>query len=397
MTAAVSRTVQLPSRPSSTSTFRTQPITSTPIHPPQPTVASLLALSSTLPTPSLTRSSHLLTAAKADDLSAVSRLVGSTVLPASHPLHVNVNEADEYGMTALHYAALNGSAEMCDELLTHGANPNQRDRYGQSPLLLASSKCHYLAIQQLLAHKASIAVLPPTGVTPLHRIAGCPHPHQLLCGDSLLAVRQRLDVQTAVDGETALHAAVRSGSLAFIHWLLAHGANPNTPNRAGLTPLALASADSLIEDELLSWGAVGGRVVSAEARRRGELKATERRRVVEERAAREAANMAAEEERRRVSEVLLKYGQAEVKEGLDGGKWAADEQLAAKGKSTEAEAEEEVKEQAEAAEEEEEEGGEVVLEEEDDEEARRVYREKMYTMWAARQTADTPEVKNAWQ
>ena len=396
MTATLSRTVQPSSRPV-TAAYRTQPITSTPLQPPQPTVASLLALTSTLPTPSTSRSSHLLAAAKADDVAAVSRLVGSTVLPVSHPLHVNVNEADEYGMTALHYAALNGSAEMCEELLTHAANANQRDRYGQTPLLLASSKCHYLALQQLLAHKASIALLPPTLVTPLHRIAACPHPHQLLCGDALLAARQKLDAQT-VDGETALHVAVRSGSLAFISWLLTHHANPSLTNRDGHTPLTLAASNSLIEDELLSYGAVGSRPVTAEVKRRADTKAAERQRVADERRAREAANAAAEEERRRLGEVVAKYGQAEVKEGLEG-KWAKDEQdaytaqqqqqpLTATTADDEEEAEDEV-------------GGEAVLEEEDDEEARRAYREKMYSVWAERQaasaTAAAPEVKNAWE
>ena len=394
MTAAISRTVQLPSRPS-TSNFRTQPIPSAPVQPHQPTVASLLALSSTLPIPSTTRSSHLLAAAKADDLSAVSRLVGSTVLPVSHPLHVNVNEADEYGMTALHYAALNGNAEMCEELLTHNAHSNQRDRYGQTPLLLAASKCHYLAIQQLLSHKASIALLPPTLSTPLHRIAAYPHPHQLLCADALLRVKQKLDAQT-VEGDTPLHVAVRSGSLALIGWLLTHHASPNITNREEHTPLAIAASNSLIEDELLSYGAVGSRPVTIEAKKRGAAKASERQRVAEERRARQAAIAAAEEEKRRVGEVIAKYGQAEIKEGLEG-KWAKEEQQAQHSR----EEEEEVKEAAEQEEAEDEAGGEVVLEEEDDEEARRAYREKMYSMWADRQvvsaSTETPEVKNAWQ
>ena len=326
----------------------------------------------------------------------MSRLVGSTVLPVSHPLHVNVNEADEYGMAALHYAALNGSAEMCEELLTHGSNANQRDRYGQSPLLLASSKCHYLAIQQLLSHKASLAILPPTLVTPLHRIAACPHPHQLLCAEALLRARQRLDVQTA-DGETPLHVAVRSASLALLSWLLRHGANPNIPNRDGQTPLALATADSLIADELLSYGATSIRPVTAEARQRADAKAAERQRVAEERRAREAASVAAAEEKRRQEEVIHKYGQAEIKDGLEGGKWATEQLEQQQQTATVEVVEEEHKEEEAEEEAEDEAGGEAVLEEEDDEEARRAYREKMYAQWANRTDTAPSAATAAWQ
>ena len=80
------------------------------------------------------------------------------------------------------------------------------------------------------------------------------------------------------------------------------------------------------------------------------------------------------------------------------GKWAKEEQeaLTARQQKTEAEVDGEEKE----AVEEDGESGEAVEEEADDEEERRVYREKMYSMWAARQTSVTETgagVKSAWE
>jgi uncharacterized protein len=55
------------------------------------------------------------------------------------------------------------------------------------------------------------------------------------------ALNANVDVN-ALDakGQTALIIAIQSNHVAVVKALLAHGANPNTPNSRGLTPLRAA-------------------------------------------------------------------------------------------------------------------------------------------------------------
>jgi ankyrin repeat protein len=49
------------------------------------------------------------------------------------------------------------------------------------------------------------------------------------------------------DGETPLHAAVRSGSVAAVHVLLAAGASPGAASWSGASPVWLAAAEGHVE------------------------------------------------------------------------------------------------------------------------------------------------------
>src|SRR4051794_31593397 len=74
----------------------------------------------------------LIDAATRDDKEAVRRLLKSGA-------DVNSGEAD--GMTALHYAALGGDAELAAMLLYAGANPEAATRLGAyTPLMMAAGK-----------------------------------------------------------------------------------------------------------------------------------------------------------------------------------------------------------------------------------------------------------------
>jgi ankyrin repeat protein len=44
------------------------------------------------------------------------------------------------------------------------------------------------------------------------------------------------------DGQTALILAIQNNHVEVVRALLAHGANPNTPNSRGITPLRAARA-----------------------------------------------------------------------------------------------------------------------------------------------------------
>jgi hypothetical protein len=84
----------------------------------------------------------LLDAAYAGNVTAARRLLDAGA---------NVNEADENGYTPLHWAAFEGNAALVKLLLAHGAHPNPADRHGATPLILAAGHGHAAAVAALLA------------------------------------------------------------------------------------------------------------------------------------------------------------------------------------------------------------------------------------------------------
>jgi cytohesin len=68
---------------------------------------------------------------------------------------VDVNKQDRYGMTPLHYAALNGKQEAAQCLLQHGADPRIKNSWGQSVSDIAEWKGHVTLqhyLQSAIAH-----------------------------------------------------------------------------------------------------------------------------------------------------------------------------------------------------------------------------------------------------
>jgi ankyrin repeat protein len=95
------------------------------------------------------------------------------------------------GWTALHYLAENGVLESAGWLLDHGANPNEKDSFGVTPLHLAidseadTARQRYVVtgefflsgkmIQLLLAHGADPNATTDEGKTPLGFAMSCGH------------------------------------------------------------------------------------------------------------------------------------------------------------------------------------------------------------------------------
>ncbi|MDH3223568.1 MAG: ankyrin repeat domain-containing protein, partial [Gemmatimonadota bacterium] len=80
---------------------------------------------------------------------------------------VNASQGD--GMSALHWAAMNGDAAMVEVLVYAGAALESTTRLGgYAPLHLASHRGLSAAVQALLAAGADPNVVSTTGVTPLH-------------------------------------------------------------------------------------------------------------------------------------------------------------------------------------------------------------------------------------
>jgi uncharacterized protein len=126
-------------------------------------------------------------------------------LARSHPKRSNRPGVDEYGRTALHYAAAEGAAVRVSQLLAGGLNPNAPDDEGWTPLHFAAQ-----------ANSDSVTSL-------------------------LLDAGAAVDPQDT-DGNTPLARAVFSsaGNGAVIELLRSRGANPHLRNSHGVTPLELA-------------------------------------------------------------------------------------------------------------------------------------------------------------
>ncbi|MEO6221974.1 MAG: ankyrin repeat domain-containing protein, partial [Vicinamibacterales bacterium] len=124
----------------------------------------------------------------------------------------DVNEAQADGMTALHWAALNGDLKTIEVLLVAGAMMEPLTRVGgYTPLHLASSRGHAPVVARLLEAGCKPLILTATGVQ-------------------------------------AIHLAAQAGSADAIRVLIDRGADVNTrDNTHGRTPLVFAASQNRLE------------------------------------------------------------------------------------------------------------------------------------------------------
>ena len=124
----------------------------------------------------------------------------------------DVNAAQPDGMTALHWAALNGDLKVMDVLLVAGAATESLTRLGgYTPLHLASSKGHAPIVARLLEAGSKPKALTATGVQPIH-------------------------------------LAAQAGSADAVRLLIDRGADANArDNTHGRTPLVFAASQNRIE------------------------------------------------------------------------------------------------------------------------------------------------------
>ena len=182
-----------------------------------------------------------------------------------------VSALNDYGVSPLSLACVNGSAAMIEKLLAAGANPHiplptgetalmtaartgnvdavtllldskvdvdARERIkGQTALMWAVSEQHVNVARTLVERGADVTARSDSGFTPLMFAARS--------GDlelTRLLLDSGADVNTSVaDGSTALLVATVRGHLALAEFLLEQGADPNADG-AGYTPLHWASS-----------------------------------------------------------------------------------------------------------------------------------------------------------
>jgi ankyrin repeat domain-containing protein 50 len=133
--------------------------------------------------------------------------------------------------TALTQAAEQGRADLASLLLDNGANPNQREKHGQTALHIAAEDGHADVVAVLVAEGADIDAR-VHGWTPMLLAA-----KNERFGIPDYLIRRGADVN-AVDycGRTALHWAAKNGWRALTRLLLEMGADVQAKDRFGKTP-----------------------------------------------------------------------------------------------------------------------------------------------------------------
>jgi ankyrin repeat protein len=135
----------------------------------------------------------------------------------------DLNAAQGDGMTALHWAALNGDLKTMNLLLVAHANAEPLTRLGgYTPLHLASSRGHAAAVARLLEAGSNPSAVTTTGVQPIHLAAQAGNPDAV---GALLDRGAAVNVRDTTHGRTPLIFAVSENRLEVMKVLLARGAD----------------------------------------------------------------------------------------------------------------------------------------------------------------------------
>jgi len=214
------------------------------------------------------KATPLMNAAFAGNISAIKALIDTGA---------NVNEGNAYGDTPLHYTLRRtslgrrkGRIGVVAMLVTHGANVNSRASNGTTPLMEASGIGDTDAVTYLLEHGALLNSADAAGRTALSLAA-----RQLYSDIVLTLVARGANTDIRDDqGRTPLMWAIDAVSfpvppqsdertaqqkelLPIVELLLAHRVDVNSADKSGWTPLALAvDRDSPdVVDALVNHGA----------------------------------------------------------------------------------------------------------------------------------------------
>ncbi|KAG0564310.1 hypothetical protein M758_8G096200 [Ceratodon purpureus] len=189
--------------------------------------------------------------------------------------------------------AAGGNAEVMEQLLKEGADPDKADYSGRTPLLIASTKGYLECVKLLLEHNADANKADVDGKVPLVEalIARDPATVKLLWengatlenadkGQLLGQAVQDCNIDLIEDffkygagideiddeGLTPLHVAVLHGYVSMAKFLLSKGANPNKTGDGILTPLQLAEQNSDNPELAKLLRSFGGQVNTASMR-----------------------------------------------------------------------------------------------------------------------------------
>jgi len=137
------------------------------------------------------------------------------LLLAAPERETRLDQPDDIGATALHYAALGGHEHVCELLLAQGADANVEDGTGTRPLHLAAEGGHFAACVALVQNGAKVDARDGDSATPL--LLAALGGHSDLCE---YLVRQRADpLASSKQGDSALGVAQNSGQRELLEAL----------------------------------------------------------------------------------------------------------------------------------------------------------------------------------
>ncbi len=159
---------------------------------------------------------------------------------------VDVNAAQGDGMTALHWAAMHGDADLAALLLYAGANVRATTRLGgYTALHLASQQGAAAVIKTLAANGANVNATTTTGATPLMLAASS---GSVEAATALVELSADPNARDAANGQTALMFAAALDRADVTRVLVQHGADASLSSAAvDLTKLT-APEDALQEE-----------------------------------------------------------------------------------------------------------------------------------------------------
>ncbi|XP_054286268.1 death-associated protein kinase 1-like [Macrosteles quadrilineatus] len=150
----------------------------------------------------------------------------------------NLAAADSMGETAVFHAARHGNEQQLALLIRAGSSLTSCNKEGDTPLHIAATWGHLECVKLLVESSALVDVVNHQGATPLH--LSLTHRHSDVATYLIHQAGADVELQD-MNGETALHGAVREGLLGVVQSLCRLGCDTDIPNKQGLYPLHLAA------------------------------------------------------------------------------------------------------------------------------------------------------------
>ena len=168
----------------------------------------------------------------------------------------DVNAAQGDGMTALHWAARNGDAELTQMLLYAGANVKATTRLGgYTPLLMAAEQGHATVIAALVSGGADAKAANALGTTPLMLAAASGNPQAVT---TLVENGAEIEAKEKTFGQTPLMFAVSHNRVEAVKALIKAGANVKETSKVNDVGNLSAAQQELLAQASGSGNQAGG-------------------------------------------------------------------------------------------------------------------------------------------